>query len=489
MQPPRTLRYEGSEAEAHLYRHYNNKQNNMQDSSKEKIIVRFPPSPTGNLHIGNIRTFLFSYLFARKHGGKIVMRFEDTDRERSKKEYEDVALYTLEQLGLDFDEGPYRQSERERRYAEVIEQLIKSGHAYEGEESTHSTSSGQEDGSGDKVIRLKNPNKQVTFTDAVRGEVSIDTTDFGDFVIARSKTNPLYHLTVVVDDIYMGVTHVIRGEDHITSTPRQMLLIEALGGTVPNYTHLPLIIGADKKKLGKRHGAVTYAEFESQGYLPEAIINYLALLGWNPGDDREFFTKDELIKEFSLERINNSPAMFNYDKLDSINKHYINELSNSRFEELVTSRLSPDFVDVLNSKNIEVRSIVIHEIIKERISKFSDVEQMEKEGELRWIFKIGEYDADKLVWRKGTREGTIKHLNLVLEVLSELDGSDESWNVDNIKNAIWGYAEQEGKGDVLWPLRYSLTGMERSPDPITVAVVLGKDDTLMRVQKAVEALS
>ncbi|MCD5396829.1 MAG: glutamate--tRNA ligase family protein [Candidatus Pacebacteria bacterium] len=214
-----------------------------------KVIVRFPPSPTGKLHIGNIRSFLFNYLYARKHNGEIVMRFEDTDLERSKKEYEEFALETLKELGLDFERGPFRQSERTEFYVDAIETLIKNQMAYEAEE--------REAGNGEKVIRFRNPNKIVSFEDKIRGKISIDTSSFGDFIIARSKKLPLYHLTVVVDDINMGITDVIRGEDHITSTPRQILLIEALGGIIPRYTHLPLIIGEDKKKLGKRHGAVT----------------------------------------------------------------------------------------------------------------------------------------------------------------------------------------------------------------------------------------
>ncbi len=447
------------------------------NNNKEKIVVRFPPSPTGYLHVGNIRTLLFNYLFARKHEGKIIMRFEDTDRERSKKKYEDAALNTLSKIGLDFDEGPYRQSDRGERYEDAVERLISDGKAYESEDS--------KDGSGDKVIRLKNPNKPVIFKDAIRGEISIDTTDFGDFVIARSLANPLYHLTVVVDDMEMGITHIIRGEDHITSTPRQILIIEALGVNVPQYAHLPLIIGADKKKLGKRHGAVTWDEFESQGYLPEALINYLALLGWNPGDEREFFTKDELIQEFSLEKVNNSPAMFSYEKLDSINKHYITLLAENEFEEYVTQRLSKELVATL--ENINRRDIVIHEIIKERISKFADVAKMEEDGEFDWIIKIGEYDSGKLVWKKSTKLGTLRHINAVSVLLNNIKNQD--WDAENIKKAIFGYAESEGRGDVLWPLRYALTGKERSPDPFIVATVLGKDETLGRVQKAVEALS
>ena len=286
---------------------------------EKKVIVRYPPSPTGVAHIGNIRSFLFSHLLKekiKKNGGigEAVLRFEDTDRERSKTEFEKYIIESLNDLKITYDRGPFRQSDRTEFYLDALETLIRNGDAYEAEES--------KDGSGDRVIRFKNPNKKITFKDIIRGEISIDTTDFGDFVIARSKTNPLYHLTVVVDDIDMGITDVIRGEDHITSTPRQILLIEALGGIVPNYAHLPLIIGEDKKKLGKRHGAVTWQEFKAQGYLSEGVVNYLALLGWHPknGNEQEIFSMEELVEIFRIEDVSKSPAKFDYKKLDDINK-------------------------------------------------------------------------------------------------------------------------------------------------------------------------
>ena len=231
------------------------------NTEKEKIIVRYPPSPTGKMHIGNTRCFITSYLVKEKaklegKDGIAIMRFEDTDRERSKKEFEGFILKTLDDLGLTFEQGPFRQSERTDRYVEVLDLLIKNNLAYEAEES--------KDGSGNKVIRFRNPNKKVTFTDLIRREITIDTTDFGDFPIARSKTNPLYLLTVVVDDIDMKVTHVIRGEDHITTTPRNILLFDAIAQvmnldnfTIPSFAHVPLLVGNDNKKLGKRHGAVT----------------------------------------------------------------------------------------------------------------------------------------------------------------------------------------------------------------------------------------
>jgi glutamyl-tRNA synthetase len=457
------------------------------------VVVRFPPSPTGELHIGNIRTLLFNYLFARHHGGEIVMRFEDTDRERSKREYEESALQTLAALGLDFDKGPYRQSERGDQYSKAIEALIEGGTAYEGEES-HSASSGQarstsggqaKDGSGEKVIRFKNPNKELTFNDVIRGEITIDTTDFGDFIIARSKRDPVYHLTVVVDDIDMGVTHVIRGEDHITSTPRQMLLIEALGADIPIYAHLPLIIGEDKKKLGKRHGAVTYNEFEALGYLPEAIVNYLALLGWNPGDEREVFSKEELIKEFSLERVGKSPAMFSYEKLDSINRHYMLALDEQEYENRVMEFLPPQLSADLKKNQNRLRSF-IHLVLRDRLHKFAEVSDMASSGELEWLISAADYDTKKITWKDTSADLTKTHLVSVYDMLKGIEA--DVFSAENTKNTLWGYALENGKGEVLWPMRFALTGMEKSPDPFAVANILGKEETLHRLEYAIAQL-
>jgi len=299
------------------------------DNVNEKIIVRYPPSPTGIAHIGNIRSFLFSYLVKKKANGDAVLRFEDTDKERSDVKYENYIIESLNDLGIEYDRGPFRQSDRLEFYIDAIDTLIKNGHAYEAEES--------KDGSGDKVIRFKNPDKKITFFDQIRGEITIDSTDFGDFIIARSKTNPLYHLTVVVDDIDMGITDVIRGEDHITSTPRQILLIEALGGNIPRYAHLPLIVGKDGKKLGKRHGAVTWQEFKKDGYLPEAVVNYLALLGWHPkkGEEREIFSLEELVEKFNIKDVSKSPAKFDYDKLKDINKTWMLKLNHEEYTDKV----------------------------------------------------------------------------------------------------------------------------------------------------------
>ncbi len=453
----------------------------MNSTPVNKVIVRYPPSPTGDLHIGNIRTLLFNYLYAKHNSGEIYMRFEDTDKERSKEKYEQVALEAINSLGLTFDHGPYRQSERGKLYIKAISKLIEQGNAYESEESN--------DGSGNKVIRFKNPNKKITFVDAVRGEITIDTTDFGDFVIARSLENPLYHLTVVVDDMEMGITDIIRGEDHITSTPRQILLIEALGGSVPNYAHLPLIIGSDKKKLSKRHGAITYQAFADSGYMSEAIVNYLALLGWSAGDDREFYTIEELIKVFTLSGVHKSPAMFSYEKLDSINRHYMLKLSDTEFENEVYNRIPKEISDEVLSKDKPVQDIILHTIIKERINKWGDLQEI-CNNELIWILAINSLDLEKVIWKKSTKNETKKHLISLRDLLTSVSMSEWAKNsaTNSIKEAVWKYAEDNGKGDVLWPMRYSLTGMDRSTDPFTVAFILGKDETLHRLDYVITKL-
>ncbi len=447
------------------------------NKNQKKTAVRFPPSPTGELHIGNIRTILFNYLFAKHNKGDIYMRFEDTDRERSKKEYEQIALDTLNALGLKYDYGPYRQSERGQLYIEALDTLIENGKVYEAEDS--------KDDSGDKVIRFKNPNKIVTFDDIVRGEIKIDTTDFGDFIIARSKTKPLYHLTVVVDDIDMNITHIIRGEDHITSTPRQILLIEALGGSRPAYAHLPMIIGEDKKKLSKRHGAVTYQKFAELGYLPEAIINYLALLGWNAKDNREYYTIDELIKAFSLENVTKAPAMFSYEKLDSINKYYISLMLDNDIEKEILSNLTKSVSDfIIKSPNKKIKNKIIHSIIKERINKWSEVPDI-CNSDLSWL-EPTTLKTDKIIWKKSNKKDTKLHLKNTIDLLNSLE--EKNWTEVNIKAIIWPYADKNGRGDVLWPMRYSLTGNEQSPDPFSVAFILGKQETLSRLQHAIDIL-
>jgi len=440
---------------------------------KNQIRVRFAPSPTGFLHVGVARTALFNFLFAQKNNGVFVLRIEDTDKQRSKQEYTDDILAGLEWLGISPDET-YHQSQRTAVYEQYLAQLIESGHAYEAEEN--------EAGTG-KVIRFRNPNTNITFTDTVRGEISFDTSELGDFVIAKDKNTPLYQLTVVVDDHEMGITHIIRGEDLISSTPRQLLIGRAIGATEPLYAHLPLLLGSDRSKLSKRHGAVSLSTYEDAGYLPDAFINFLALLGGNPGDDTEIFSRTELTHAFSLDHIQKGGAIFNTEKLDWINKEHIHKtLSNEEIVAQVKKRLEQNTTDAIST---DYAYRLTFPTILERIHKWADVDALWEAGELEYFFRIPEYGADILIWKKGTSESAKTHLERVQTLLTDADFSTS----DSIKEAVWDYAEKEGKGDVLWPMRVALSGREKSPDPFTLSYVLGKEETVARLRAAIDKLT
>lgn len=347
------------------------------------------------------------------------MRSEDTDRERSKKEFEENIIESLNWLGIGYDEFQ-RQSERGEIYKKYIEKLLKDGSVYEAEEG---------------VIRFKNPNTRIKFTDVVRGDIEFDTSDLENFVIAKNVSEPLYHLAVVVDDHESGITHIIRGEDHISNTPRQILIQEAIGATRPIYAHAPLILAPDRSKLSKRHGATAVIDYQAKGYLPEAMINYLALLGWNPGTDQEIFTMEELIKQFDLNKIQKGGAIFDEKKLAWVNKEHI-------------KRLSPEV-----QKGMQIKTLKEEHYIKNR----------------------PDLDVEKMSWKNFSKEDTKKCLEEVNKLIPDTD-------------AIMKYAERVGKGNVLWPLRYALSGEEKSPDPFTLIAVLGKDESISRVKKAIEIL-
>ena len=390
----------------------------------EKVITRFPPSPTGPLHIGNVRTALFNYLFAKHNGGKFILRIEDTDRARSKEEFVKGILGGLEWLALKWDNEPTRQSERTEVYKKYLDKLIKEDKAYISQET---------EGENKEVIRFRNPNKTVSFSDLVRGEVKFDTTELGDFIIAKNIGEPLYHLAVVIDDFESKVSHVIRGEDHVSNTPRQILIQEAIGAPRPVYAHLPLILSSDRSKLSKRkHGeSVSLDYYWKKGYLPQAILNYLSLLGWNPGTDKEIFTLDELIKDFDVAKIQKGGAIFDEKKLDWVNKEHIKLLPPKERQKLVAK----DF-DALSAPKL----------VKE-----------------------------KICWKEISAEETVKHLEKTKEILKA--GGD-----------LMAYATEVGKGNVLWPLRYALSGQEVSPDPFTLVSILGKDESVKRIEKAIKEL-
>lgn len=448
--------------------------------TEKKVVTRFAPSPTGQFHLGGVRSALYNYLFARKNGGTYILRSEDTDKARSKKEYEDSFLELFKWLGLEHD-AFYRQSERTDLYKKYLEKMILDGHAYVSKEEV------KEEGDRSEVIRFKNPNKKITFNDLVLGQITVDTTDLKDFVIARSMEEPLYHLTVVIDDYEMQVTHVIRGQEHVANTPRQILIQEAIGASRPLYAHMPLILGKDRSKLSKRDPEVIPAlEYRTLGYLPEAILNFMALIGWNPGTEQEIFSKQELIETFDLEKIQKAGGAFNSEKLDWINKEHLKRLPEQDINNEIYQRLKNNPLLSTYEKIKDVDFVKkITPIIFDHISKWGDIDDMIGAGEIVYFFHTPEYNSSLLRWKEGSLEESRKHLEKVLELLENCNPGEFDTS-DRIKAVVFPYAEEVGRGNVLWPLRASLSGREKSPDPFTLLSILGKDESILRIKNAIE---
>lgn len=444
-----------------------------------QIITRFAPSPTGVLHIGSVRTALYSWLYARQHDGKFILRIEDTDKERSTREFEENILDGLSWLGLTHDEF-YRQSERGDIYKKHLEKLIADGTAYISDEEP------KEEGQRSSVIRFKNPGRVVTFRDEVRGDISFDTTELADFVIAKDLESPLYHFAVVVDDFEMGITHIIRGDDGISNTPRQILIQEALGAPRPSYTHLPMILAPDKSKLSKRHGALAVTEYREEGYLPEAILNFVALMGWNPGSDQEIISLKEMLALFTLEKVHKSGAVFNIEKLKWLNKHYMKLLPAERVGEEVLVRMPADLrVEAKNNPELFGK---IMPIILERINSFGEIAELANGGEVGYFFQDPTYPAEALFWKDDKdAEHTRAHLDKVTELLQKI--SSTNFTAEGIKATLWDYATEVGRGNVLWPLRYALSGRDKSPDPFMLASIFGLEVTLRRIERAKQLLA
>lgn len=434
-----------------------------------KVVTRFAPSPTGLLHMGNYRTAVFAYMYARKNGGKFILRIEDTDRERSKKEYEENIIESLAWLGLSYDER-YRQSEHVESHTAHLQRIIERGHAYISIEEA-------KDGSGvmRELVRFKNTGEVVVFDDVIRGRIETDTTDLGDFVIAKSITEPLFHLAVVVDDHEEGVTHILRGEDHIPNTPRQILIRKALGFPQPIYAHLPLVLSEDRTKLSKRKGALPVTVYRDMGYLPEAIINFMTFIGFNPGGEQEIYTLKELVDVFDMTKIHKGGAIFNVEKLSWMNKEHMRLQSvETQFESVKKYMIEYDD-DMLKR---------LLPTVIDRISSYGELSTIES-TEFRFFIHRPELQGEKIVWKNNTKEEALEHLQAVKELLSCADFSTP----DTIKQAIMGYAEEHGKGNVLWPLRMTLSGQEKSVDPFTICYVLGKDEVVIRIEKACQLLS
>lgn len=441
---------------------------------KKRPRVRMAPSPTGYLHIGTARTALFNYLFAKHHKGTFVLRIEDTDKERSTKEYEMEQIEGLTWLGLSFDEF-YRQSERTDVYRTALHTLIGSGRAYVSNEESK-----KEPGKTVEVVRLRNPGRAVTFTDEIRGDITFDTTELEDFVIARSIDDPLYHLTVVVDDAAMCITDVIRGEDHISNTQRQILIQEALGYERPRYAHLPLILAPDRSKMSKRQGATTVRQYREEGIIPEAFNNFLAFLGWNPGDEREVMTMDELISAFDLSRIQQSGGVFDHEKLMWFNREHLKRLSREAFRERLAA-FAP---------HAERRAENFLPLLQERAGTLKEAADLVDAPEFSFMHGIPAYDPVRLIPSipnlSITREDVKAHLSHIVNVLKSLP--DEDLTTERVRNALWEYATEKGRGAVLWPMRFALSGVERSPDPFTIVCLVGKEEALSRLVSALRAL-
>jgi glutamyl-tRNA synthetase len=483
------------------------------------IRVRFAPSPTGPIHVGSVRTALFSWLFARKYGGTFVLRIEDTDKERSEKRYDDELLQGLAWLGLDWDEGPqpigaggqlaldgvtekgefgpYRQSERTAIYKKYLQQLIESGDAYycyctkediEAQRQAmlsqglppkyngHCRNNPAPEGKTPEVIRFKVPEIKVEFKDLVRGKVVFDAALFGDIIIAKDLDTPLYNFAVVVDDALMQISHVIRAEDHLSNTPKQILMQRALGFAEPIYAHIPLILNADRSKMSKRFNDVTLLNYRERGYVPEAMINFLALLGWHPRGDKEMLSREELIAEFDIDRVQQSGAVFNEEKLDWLNREHIKAMPIAE----VATLAAPFFA----KQNIVVRDeALLERVIAVQIARAKTLDELARVS--AFFFAVPEYEPKLLIWKDSS---TVKE---VVEVLSGarvvIDGiAAEDFNRETLTACLPLIVGERSRGVVLWPLRVAVSGQANSPDPIEIMSVIGKDESLHRIDAAIK---
>jgi glutamyl-tRNA synthetase len=414
--------------------------------------VRFPPSPTGALHIGNARTALYNWLLARQQGGTLVLRIEDTDRERSTPENVEQILDALHWLEIDWDEGPLSQVERADRHREQIDRLLADGSAY----------------TDDGAVRLRVPDEgQTVVSDVIRGEVTFPHSAIDDFVIARSDGSALYNLAVAVDDLDMGITHVIRGEDHLSNTPRQVMILKALGAEPPIYAHLPLLHGPDGKKLSKRHGAASVQALRDAGYLPEAVRNYIALLGWGLDAETTFMTTEELTKGFSLERVSRSPAVFDEQKLRWMNGRYLRELSSGE----LAGRLEP----LVGRTGLEPAV----EVAQEKMQTLADFWPLA-------AFLVERQPTDEDAWNKVMKEGA----DTALEAARTALAAAEPFEVEPVEAALRGVVEQLGvkPKQVFQPIRVAISGSTISPGIFESVVALGREETLERMDEALSRL-
>ncbi len=465
--------------------------------NKEKIITRFAPSPTGEPHIGNFRTALFEYLAAKSTGGKFYLRIEDTDRGRYVEGSIEKIIDALKWMNLvpdNLDDIVY-QTKRIGIYKSYALQLLKEGKAYictctrerldedrkrqESEKRPtgyegHCREAGikiEDVKEGEYVIRMKMPKSgKVIVHDLIRGNIEFDLSLSDDQVIIKSDGFPTYHLAAIVDDHEMEITHVIRGEEWLSSTPKHLTLYRMFGWQAPEFAHLSMILASDKTKLSKRHGATGISEYKKLGYLPEAVINFLVLMGWNPGDDREFFTLAELKNEFKIEEVNKAPAIFNLEKLNSINSYYLMKLEPKRLKAEL--------------KNFDVNDMTDGEIALLLRGGYATLKEM---AEYIMVLRAEpDYKAEILIFKKSDKKNT----TIALQIVNEKLTVEDEWSANNVQKALEYTVTENGmtNGDVFWPVRVALSGSEKSPSPVELMVALGQEETLKRISNAIKKL-
>lgn len=458
------------------------------------IRTRFAPSPTGYLHVGGARTALFSWLYARKLGGRFVLRIEDTDLERSTAESVNAILEGMAWMGLDYDEGPFYQTQRFDRYKEVIQQLIKQGDAYYcycskdeletlREEQRANKQKPRYDGrcrhrtapreGVDPVIRFKNPTSgQVVVEDAIRGNVVFENSELDDLIIARPDGTPTYNLTVVVDDLDMQISHVIRGDDHLNNSPRQINIFKALGAKPPVFAHVPMILGDDGARLSKRHGAVSVMSYRDAGYLPEALLNYLVRLGWSHGD-QEIFSLAEMTQLFDIKDVNKAASSFNTDKLTWLNQHYIKTAPLEHVAEHLRWQMDNLGLDLADGPALT--EIVL--LLRERVKTLKEM----AESSVYFYREVESYDEKAA--QKNLNESSLPLLETVLADLQQI----EDWQAESIHSVIKDCAEKQGvgMGKVAQPIRVAITGNTISPSLDATLKLYGRERTLTAIERAV----
>lgn len=472
----------------------------------KEIRVRFAPSPTGYLHVGGARTALFNWLFARHHRGRFILRIEDTDFARSSEDMVEGIIEGLRWLGLDWDEGPYFQSQRLEHYQVFARHLLEKGKAYRCfcGISENTPGMGEYTGNGGKhdcsdipksesdrradtgeqfAVRFRVPPGRTSFRDSIFGKIEVENKILEDFVLVRSDGIPTYHLVAVADDIDMGITHVIRGADHISNTPKQLLIYTAAGETLPEFAHLPLILGPDKQRLSKRHGATSVTAYADMGYLPEAFLNFLALLGWSPGDDRELLGREELIDLFSLKGVGRADAVFGIEKLDWFNSQYLRNAPVDRLRELVTAELQSSGTaepqaPVLDRETMDARL----ELLKPRMRKLTDFSTLFK------AFFVDEYEYDPAACKKFLKDPKLK--DLIPKLLKQYKENSE-FTLQSTEQTLRQLTDREKvkAGLLINAVRVALTGQGVAPSLFEVMVALGRDRTIERLGRLAEYLN